>query len=175
MVFNLDPLDISLDFESRRYRLGDTINATVMLIPNSDVEIREATLNLIAEVRRTEVKAGWAVNPVGERPYAALWTQSKGDASAVPTEGTPVPTKSTEVCFSTSFVNSASLSSSRVGIYKVGLKIGPDLPKVAQEAKDLQRDTNSSLSIEQWWLEVQVDVAMGRDQSIRKEIDVTFS
>ena len=34
MVFNLDPLDITLDFERRKYRLGETIAATVTLIPN---------------------------------------------------------------------------------------------------------------------------------------------
>ena len=39
MVFSLEPLEIKLDFERRKYRLGDTINAAVTLIPTRDVEI----------------------------------------------------------------------------------------------------------------------------------------
>ena len=58
MVFNFDPLDITLAFERRPYMLGDTINATVTLFPNGNVDIREATLNLVAEVSRMEVKMG---------------------------------------------------------------------------------------------------------------------
>ena len=58
MVFNLEPLDIKLDFERRKYRLGETINVTVTLIPNSDVEIRTASLSLMGQVRRTEVRMG---------------------------------------------------------------------------------------------------------------------
>jgi len=58
MVFNLEPLDISLDFERKPYRLGDTIKTTVTLTPLGGVRIREASLNLVAQVRRTEVKAG---------------------------------------------------------------------------------------------------------------------
>ena len=61
MVFNLEPLDISLDFERKTYRLGDTIKANVTLTPLGGVRIREATLNLVAQVRQTEVKPGWAM------------------------------------------------------------------------------------------------------------------
>ena len=175
MVFNLDPLDISLDFEKKRYRLGDTIKATVTLIPNSDVELRTASLSLIAQVRRTDARAGWEMDMMGDRPYQQMRVRGDGDASAVPTHGIPVTKMSTEVCYSTSFLNSTSLSGSRVGMYEAALRIGPNLPKVAQEAKELQRDANNSLSIEKWWLEVQVDVARGRDQNTRKEIDVTLS
>ena len=60
MVFNLDPLDIDLEFERKTYRLGDTIRAIVTMYPSGSVSIRGATINLVAEVKRTEVKAGWA-------------------------------------------------------------------------------------------------------------------
>ena len=167
MVFNLDPLDIKLDFERKSYRLGDTINATVTLIPVSGVRIREASLNLVAQVRRTEVKAGWAHGMDG--------APSRYNASRVPTQGTPVQTESMETCYSTQFLTSESLSRDNVSRYKGDLTIGPKLPKVALEANELERDANNSLSIERWWLEVQVDVARGRDSSVRQEIDITLT
>jgi hypothetical protein len=167
MVFNLDPLDISLDFERRMYRLGDTINATVSLISSGGVRIREASLNLVAEVKRTEVKAGWALGMAG--------SPNRYNASRVPTRGTPVQTVSMETGYSAPFLSSTSLKVGRPGKYKVALELGPRLPRVVQLSKELELDTNSSLSIEKWWLEVQVDVVMGSDQSVRKEIDVSLS
>ena len=167
MVFNLEPLDIKLDFERNRYRLGDTINATVTLIPFSNVKIREASLNLVAQVRRTEVKAGWAHGMDG--------APSRYNASRVPTRGTPIQTESTEAGYSRSFLSSTSLNVDSPGRYNVALVLGPRLPRVVQLSKELELETNSSLTIERWWLEVQVDVAMARDQSLRKEIDVTLT
>ena len=69
MVYKLDPLDVSLDFERRPYRRGDTINATVTLIPNSDVEIRTASLSLMGQVRRTKVGMGRPWASTVEPPY----------------------------------------------------------------------------------------------------------
>ena len=67
MVYKLDPLDVSLDFERRPYRRGNTIKAIVTLIPNSDVEIRTASLSLMGQVRRRCVapRLGW------EGPWAS--------------------------------------------------------------------------------------------------------
>ena len=163
MVFSLDPLD----FERRPYRLGDTINATVTLIPKSDVEIRRASLSLMGQVRRTEVQAGWAHGMDG--------APSRYNSSRVPTRATPVQTKSTEVGYSRSFLSSTSLHDDRPGRYDVALVLGPRLPRVVQLSKELELDTNSSLSIEQWWLEVQVDVVRGPDASVRKRIEVVLS
>ena len=72
-------------------------------------------------------------------------------------------------------MNSESLSKDNVSRRKVDLTIGPHLPEVALEAEELQRDANSSLSIEQWWLEVQVDVVRGRDSMVREEINVKLT
>jgi len=94
------------------------------------------------------------------------------NASEVPTRGTPVQTVSTELGYSTAFLSSASLSVGRPDTYKVALVLGPRLPRVVQLSKELERDANSSLTIERWWLEVQVDVVRGRDQCARKGIDV---
>ena len=65
MVYKLDPLEVTLVFEHKQYRLGDTIDATVTLVPNSDIVIRKASLNLVVEGRRTEVKTGRAMGAGG--------------------------------------------------------------------------------------------------------------
>lgn len=173
MVFNLDPLDITLDFERRPYRLGDTINATVTLIPNGNVKIREASLNLVAEVRRTQVQMGRTMGMGGASTLQGGNTFTSTDY--VPMQQSTEQKTSTEVGYSTAFLSSASLSVGRPGTYSVALELGPRLPRVVQLEEELELDTNSSLTIERWWLTVQVDVAMGRDQSRRREIDVTFS
>ena len=56
MIIILDPLDIDLDFERKSYRLGEKISGTVTLIPSRDVEIREATISLVGNVRRTKIE-----------------------------------------------------------------------------------------------------------------------
>lgn len=173
MVFNLDPLDISLDFERRLYRLGDTIHATVTLTPLSNVEIREASLNLVAEVRRTEVKMGRTMGMGGASTLQGGVPHRTTDY--IPMQQTTEQKISTEVGYSTSFLNSASLGVGSPGKYNVALELGPRLPRVVQLEKELELDTNSSLTIEKWWLEVQVDVVRGRDPSVREEIDVNLS
>ena len=171
MVFNFDPPDIMLAFERRLYSLGDTISATVTLTPNGSTEIRKASLNLVAEVRRTEVKMGRTMDMGGASTLQGGNTFTTSDY--VPMQQGTEQKTSAETCYSTQFLTSESLSSS--SRHKVDLNIGPRLPRVVQLAKELELDTNSSLSIEQWWLEVQVDVAMGRDSSVRQSIEVDLS
>ena len=168
MVFNFDPPDIMLAFERRLYSLGDTISATVTLTPNGSTEIRQASLNLVAEVRRTEVKMGRTMDMGGASTLQGGNTFTTSDY--VPMQQDTEQKTSAETCYSTQFLTSESLSSG--SRHKVDLNIGPRLPRVVQLAKELELDTNSSLSIEQWWLEVQVDVARGRDSSVRQSIKV---
>ena len=178
MAFNLKPPDITLDFERRKYRLGDTITTTVTLIPNGNTRVRKASLNLVALVRRVKVKMGRTMG----------FTLGLEDGASTIREEVPQRTNdylpmqqhteqkiTTEVCYSAQFLTSESLRRDAVSRRKADLEIGPHLPKVALEVKELERDANSSISIERWWLEVQVDVAMGRDQSVRKVIDVILT
>ena len=172
MVFNFDPLAISLDFERRPYRLGDTINATVTLIPNSDVEIRTASLSLVGQVRRTEVTTGWAMDIEGRAGDAV---HIRGELSRVPTQAIPNQTVSTEDFFSKRFVVPNSLRKDVVSRHEVPLELNPRLGKLqslAGEAKSLQRDANSSLSIDPWWLEARVDIVMGRDARVRRQVEI---
>ena len=172
MVFKLDPLDIELDFERRPYRLGDTIKATVTLIPNSDVEIRTASLSLMGQVRRTKVNTGWAMDLEG-RAGDAL--QIRGQASRVPTQAIPSQTVTSEVFYSTQITLATSLRKDAESRHNVAFKLDPKLYKLqrlSQEAKRLRRNANRGLSIEPWWLEVQVDVVRGRDAIVRRQVEI---
>ena len=172
MVLNLDPLDIDLDFERKRYRLGDTIHATVTFTPYGNVKVREASLNLVAEVKRTQAQMARMMDMGGASTLQGGAPLRTNDY--IPMQQTTEQKTSTEVGYSTPFLSSASLKVGRPDKYKVALELGPRLPRVVQLEKELELDTNSSLTIEQWWLEVQVDVVMGRDQSVRKNIDVSL-
>lgn len=180
MVFNLEPLDITLDFERRKYRLGDTINATVTLIPSRDTGIRGSSLSLMGQVRRTKVstKVG-----VGRVPYGGPSSLHRGN----PLHGTPsyIPTAqqteqeiSTEVFYRATIVPTKSLREGDARKHDVALRLDPKLSKLqrlSREAKELQRDANRGLSIEPWWLEARVDVVMGRDAVVRRRIEIIAS
>ena len=49
MLYKLHPLEVKLDFEDRVYKLGETIDVHVELIPSGDVEVREARIDLVCE------------------------------------------------------------------------------------------------------------------------------
>ena len=173
MVFRLDPLEVTLEFEDKQYRLGDSVDATVTLVPNSDIVIRKASLNLVVEGRRTEVKMGRAMGAGGASTL-------QGGNPHVSTDFTPMQQTTeertyAEVCYSETFLVSTSVRNGNLSRHRVPLDIGPGLPRPALEARELQRDANSSLSMERWWIEVKVDVARGRDPTVRHRIDVTLS
>ena len=166
MVINLDPLDIDLDFERKSFRLGDTISATVTLIPSKDVEIREATINLMGNVRRTKVE-----NRVGVGRMPGIGAQS----SYVPTAQHMEHEVSTEVFFRASIMSSMSLRRGEASRHDVALRLDPKplkLQRLSKEAKRLQKNSNRGLTIDPWWLEVRVDVAMGRDATARRQVEI---
>ena len=173
MVFRLDPLEVTLEFEPKQYRLGDTVDATVRLVPNSDIVIRKASLNLVVEGRRTVAGMGRVMGAGGA---SAL----QGGNPHVSTDYTPMQQTTEEkpyeeVCYSETFLDSTSVREGNPSRHRVALAIGPDLPRPALEARELQYDANSSLSLDRWWIEVTVDVARGRDSAVRHEIDVALT
>ena len=46
MLYNFNPMDVRLTFRRRPYVIDDTVRTTVTLVPNSNVKIRSANLNL---------------------------------------------------------------------------------------------------------------------------------
>ncbi len=171
MVFRLDPLEVTLEFAHKQYHLGDTVDATVTLVPDSDIVIRRASLNLIVEGRRTQASAGRVMRAggasAGGNPHVSI--------DYIPMQQTTEEEPYEEVCYSETFLESASVREGIPSRHRVALAIGPDLPRPALEARELQHDANSSLSLDRWWIEVTVDVARGRDSSVRHDIDVNLS
>ena len=170
MVFNLDPLGIELDFQRRKYKLGDTIEATVTFIPSGNIEVRRATLSLIGQVRRTKVTPGRALDFGDAQRYRGL-------AIEVP-DALSSQTVTTEVFYITRIVPGRSWRKYEESRYAVALRLDPKLSKLqslATEAKDLRRDSNSGMSIGPWWLEARADVVMGPDAIARSEIQVAVS
>ena len=178
MVFNLKPPDITLDFEHRKYRLGDTINATVTLLPNGNIKVRKASLNLVALVRLTKVKMGRSMG----------FTLGLEDGASTIREEHPYRTHdylpmqrhtdqkiSMEVFHGITILLSKSLRKGELSRHNAAFRLDPQLRKLqelAMEAEELQRDANSSLSIEPWWLEARVDVIRGRDAIVRKQVEI---
>ena len=181
MVFNLEPLDITLDFERKTYRLGDTINATVEFIPSRDVEIRGASLSVMAQVRRSRAGMGTTMGLTLGLQSGASTIQ--GGVPHRTTDYLPMQQHTdqkivTEVFYSTSIVLTESLRKGNVSRHNVALILNPHLPRLrvlAEDAKNLKRDANTSLSIRPWWLEARADVVLGRDAIARREIQVAVS
>ena len=172
MVFNLKPPDITLDFERRKYRLGDTINATLTLIPNGNIRVRKASLNLVALVRRTKVKMGRAVGMTMGLEDSATVIEA---TDYLPMQQHTDQKISMEVFHGTTILLSKSLRKGEVSRHNAAFSLDPQLRKLqelAMETEELQRDANRGLSIEPWWLEARVDVIMGRDAILRRQIEI---
>ena len=173
MVYKLDPLEVTLAFKRRQYRLGDSVDATITLAPSSDIVIREASLSLVVEGRRTQVRTGRTMGLGGARDLQGGKAISTTDY--IPMQQITEEEPYTEVCYSETFLDSTSMREGSPSRHRVALEIGPSLPRPALEARELQHDANSSLSLERWWIEVKVDVARGRDAIARHRIDVNLS
>ena len=65
MVYKLKPLELSFDFDDRQYELGDTVQIRVELLPNTDVRLREARVDLICEERFARAQATISVGAGG--------------------------------------------------------------------------------------------------------------
>ena len=181
MVFNLDPLDIKLDFERRTYRLGDTINATVTLLPSRDVEIRKASLSIMAQVRRARAGMGTTMGLTLGLQSGASTIQGgvpHRTTDYLPMQQHTEQNITTRVFSSAPIVLTGSLRRGTVSTHNVALKLNPHTPwlrGLAREAKELKRDANTSLSIRPWWLEARADVVMGKDAIARREIQIAVS
>ena len=177
MVFNIEPIEIMLDFERRKYRLGDTINATITLIPSRDTNIRGSSLSLMGQVRRTKVSTRVGVGRIAYGGPSSLHRGNPlhGTPSYIPTAQQTEQQISTEVFYRATIVPAKSLREGDVSKHDMTLRLDPKLSKLqelAMEAEELQRDANSSLSIEPWWLEARVDVIMGRDAIVRRQVEI---
>ena len=181
MVFNLEPLGIMLEFERKTYRLGDSVRATVTLVPTRNVEIRAATVSILAQVRRSRAGMGTTMGLTLGLQSGASTIQ--GGVPHRTTDYLPMQRHTeqkiaTEIICSAPIVLTESFRKGTESRHEVSLKLDPRLPRLralAKEAKELKRDSNSSLTVRPWWMEARADVAMGLDAVARREIQVAVS
>ena len=51
MLYQLRPLQLSLEFESRAYKLGETIEVVVEMRPSTNIQVRGGRVDLVCEER----------------------------------------------------------------------------------------------------------------------------
>ncbi len=153
MVSILFPMGIVITFEHRPYKLGETINVTVELVPRRDIEVREARVDLVRYTRHTEVSTV-LVPPLPSRAPRFRATMSMAVHKRV------IQTyRDSYVQGSAVFLQAGRLPSGQASIYNVGLEIMPERPK---RQSDRTR----------WRLVTTVDVVGGRHITAQRMVSV---
>ena len=167
---SLNPLRVTLHAPPGPYALGDAIAATITLHAHRNVRIRHAALNLVVEARRTVAKPSRTMDMGGRGTL-------QGGNAFVTTDYIPMAQvtnveTSEEVAYGVRFLGPATILADIESRHSPTLKLGPAAPEIVSAAKELQRDANSSIEFRRWWIEARVDVAWGRDESARKQVEV---
>ena len=154
MVYRLRPLKVSLDFEDRNYKLGETIRLRIGLESGSDVEVREGRVDLVCEERWTEFLSVTA--PV--RSHARI--------TMVPKH---VNKQHREKYVHTSvvFLQPTRLQSGSPGSHDVRFQILPEPPPHTGP----QREEAAV----KWLLVATVDVVRGRNPSTQRAVKISLS
>ena len=156
IVSRLRLVKIGLDFQDRAYRLGETINLTLDLVPGRDVEVREGRVDLVCEVRYTE---SFTVD------VPLLGSQGSGYAVSTVSKQENRKHKDTYVHSTVAFLSDARLQSGRAQTYSSSLVISPEPPPNTgpqQEAKV------------KWTLVASADVVQGRDPRAQRAVKVVL-
>ena len=153
MVSRLFPVAIIFAFERRPYTLGETINLTVELVPRRDIEVREARVDLVCEVRYTEVTTVLVPPLPSQRPRLPART-STGVHKRVSQTYRDVYVQGSAV-----FLRDERLLWGRTSTYNVGLEISAERPP---------RKSDST----RWRLVTTVDVVGARRITARRTVNI---
>ena len=153
MVSILFPMGIIITFEHRPYKLGETINLTVELVPRRDIEVREARVDLVRYTRYTELTTV-LVPPLPSRTPRLPATMSTAVHKRV-----SETYKESYLQGSAVFLQGGRLTSGRTSTYNVGLEIKPGRP--TRQSDDTR-----------WRLVTTVDVAGARSVTARRTVNV---
>ena len=163
MVYNFRPVEVSFDFEDREYSLGETIQVDVELVPNGDVAVREARVDLMCEERFVENYSvsgpGLYSNPGVAAPRAQISNQVIKEQ------------KETYVHSTEAFLSDANLTKGISLRQQVRLKVQPTPPVHIEDARSLQRDADRSWTFK-WTLVTTVDVVRGRNPKRQRVVRV---
>ncbi len=170
MVYRLKPLELSLDFEDRTYKLGDTISVRVELVPNRNVDVREVRVDLMLDERFSHTSGSSMEMPVYQStPSIGGMSGMGGGGSASRQIGTTKLSvdagkdrRTTRVHSSAAFLQDTRLTPGMPNVHDTRLEIDPTPPEHLDEAKALVSDAGSSWSFK-WTLVATVDVVRGRN------------
>ncbi len=149
MVSKLRPLDVTVDFAGRIYKLGETIDVTVELRAKGDVEVREGRVDLVCEERWTE--NFWVKQYSGAWGGITVGTVPKVDLK----EHREIYTSS-----SFRFLQAAQLVADRREVHRARLDIPSEAPPHAVDGTV------------KWSVVATVDVVRGRDIRIRHSVKI---
>lgn len=161
MLKRILPLELSLEFESRAYTLGETIDAVVELRPTSDIRVRSARLDLVCEEHYTQRGVSFVpdfyagMNPSGQTRQVANDRKEQFVHSTV------------------RFMEETHLTGGATATRRVSLAVGTEPPPHFEESLALQRDASSAWTFN-WTLLASVDVARGRDAQVEREVKITL-
>ena len=151
----LQPLEVDVEFDDRRYKLGDVIDVTLRITPRRNAFVRKGWVELICDENWTDVRTvtgpfrGGAMYGRGGRPLTTASVSKR-----ITLENTRSYIRSSAV-----FVDHASLSPSTAFEYHVQMDVGESPPPNAGKVDPT------------WRLNVTVDVAYARDA--KKQAPVT--
>ena len=163
MLHRLDPLDLSLDFSDRTYKLGDTIAVRVEMTSKGRIDIRKAGVALMCDQKFAE---SYTVSGPGR--YS-----NTGEAAARPDISSQVGDERIESYAHSraAFLSDVTLEAGEQRTVDVRLAIDAAPPRRLDDARALDDDAARSWSFG-WRLVVSVDVAGGRDASVERDVKV---
>lgn len=162
MLHRIRPLELSLEFDERAYSLGETIEAVVEIQPGADIQVRSGRLDLVCEEHYTQRGVSFVPD------FYATDRVISGQTSHVAKER-----KEQLVHSTVQFMEETRLPGGGTVSRRASLAVETTLPPHFEESLALERDANSAWTFN-WTLVATVDVAMGRDAQIEREVNITL-
>ena len=166
MVYKLRPLDVKLDFEDRDYDLGDTIRIQVTLTPNGEVDARGGRVDLVCEERYSQGGTTFV-------PDTYAQTSRAGSVTSGRTRHVGTDRKERVVHSTVSLLEAGRLTGGAPTVRTARLLVEPTPPAHFEEARALQRDTQSSWTFK-WTLVATIDVVRGRNPRTQRAVKITL-
>lgn len=136
----LQPLDVDIEFDDRRYKLGDVIDVTLRITPRRKAFVRKGWVELVCDEHWTDVRT--VTEPIrGGRSISTARVSKR----------ITVENKRSFIRSSAVFVDNASLSPGAAFEYHVQMDVGEIPPPHAEQIEPT------------WRLNTTIDVANARD------------
>jgi len=156
MLYKLNPLDVKLDFDDRIYKLGETIDVDVELIPKSDVVVREARVDLVCGQLFSRSDTAVIMGYTGSGSIQGGNAHTTTDR--IPARSQVNQRTESYVHSSVAFLKDSTLHSDSPNAHRVRMRIEPVPPKRFSATID-----GGGVWSFIWRLKISVDVVRGRN------------